>query len=85
VREQLARRRSQRREPPAADDSEPEPVCDEPLGHVAAIGETQLEQPQGPLAPNGETARVEPSHDPALDAEIDDDADSHPHPNVAHP
>jgi len=86
VREQLARRRSQRREPPAAaNEPEPEPVGDEPLSHIAAIEETELEQPQGTPVPDGESARVEQSHDPAFDPKIDDDADPHPNPDAVHP
>jgi len=67
-----------------AEQGDPQPVARQPLGHVAAIDETQLEQAKRSAAPNGEGARVEPPHDPASHAEVDDHADPEPYPDVLH-
>jgi hypothetical protein len=83
VRKQLPALRAQRRHgAAAAAEREAETVAGQPLGHVAAIDETQLEQPERPPAPNPERTRIETSHEPAADPEVDDDADPDPHPDV---
>ncbi len=68
----------------AAEEREPESVAGQPLGHVAAIDEAQLEQAKRSPAANAERARIEAPHDPAANAEVDDDADPKPHPYVLH-
>jgi hypothetical protein len=75
--------RAQRRHGAAAVvEREAETVAGQPLGHVAAIDEMQLEEPQRPTAPNAERTRIETPHEPAANPEVDDDADPEPHPDV---
>ncbi len=70
--------------PAAAEEREAKPVTGQPLGHVAAIDEAQIEQAKRSAAPNRERARIEAPQDPASDAEVDDDAHPKPHPHVLH-
>jgi len=67
-----------------AEHGDPKPVAGQRLVHVAAIDETQLEQAKRSAAPNGKGTRFEPPHDPASNAEVDDDADPKSHPDVLH-
>ncbi len=67
-----------------AEQEDPEAVAGQPLRHVAAVDEAELEQAKHSSAPNGEGTRVEPPHDPASNAEVDDDADPESHPDVLH-
>ena len=75
--EQLAWPRPQRDQRPAMPEQhEPQPAAAEPLPHIAAVDEEQLEQALGPGAPDPERTRIEPPHDPTADVEDDDDADA---------
>ena len=83
--EQLPTLRPQgRQRPAAAEEQEAETVAGQPLGHVAAIDETQLEQPKRPSAPNAERTRIEATHERASDADVDNDSDPEPHADVLH-
>ena len=85
VREKLLPRRSQRSEPmPATQQREPKTLAAEPHRDVPAVEEAQLEQTRRPFPPDGERTGVEAPHDPAADAEIHHDADTHPYPDVVH-
>lgn len=86
MRENLLACRSQRPEPPAsAEEREPEPFAAERHGDVAAIEEAKLEQPVRSPAMDRERAGVETPDDPTSDTKIDQEADPHPNPNLAHP
>jgi hypothetical protein len=65
-----------------SDECEAQPVGAEPLCHVAAIEETQLQQPATPSPPNAEGTRVETTDDPPSDVEDDDDAEAQSHPDA---
>jgi hypothetical protein len=85
VREQLAALRAQRRQRSARPEKrEAETVAGQPLRDVAAIDETQLQHSERPAAPHAERTRVEPPHEPAPNAEIDDDSDPETHADVLH-
>ena len=85
VRKKLAAPRAQRRELAAvAEEGDPQPVTRQPLGHVAAVDETQIEQAKRSAAPNRERARIEAPQDPASNSEVDDYAHPNPHPHVLH-
>jgi hypothetical protein len=85
VREKLAPTRPQDRESVAApEQNESQLVVAEPLGHVAAVDQEQLEHPRRSGPTDGERARVETPHDLASDVEDDDDPDSEPHPHATH-
>jgi hypothetical protein len=64
-----------REDPTTVEKLEPQPVVAEPLGHVAAIDEDQLEDAPTPRTPDGQRTGVQTSHDPAPDVEEDDDSD----------
>jgi hypothetical protein len=68
-----------------APEREAKAVTGQPLGHVAAVDETQLEQAQRSAAPDAQRTRLETPHEPAADAEIDHDSDPEPHANVPDP
>jgi hypothetical protein len=86
VREKLASPGPQRDElAAAAEQDEPQPVTAEPLRHVAAIHEAQLEEPPRSGPADGEASRVEPSHDPAADVQDDEDADPNANPDPVPP
>src|SRR6185437_6016238 len=75
VRQELASPRPQRRESSTVpEECQPQPPASEPLRHVAAIDEAQLEQAPRAAPPDRERARVETPHDPAPDVEVDDHA-----------
>jgi hypothetical protein len=85
VREKLAASRRQGDElPTVAEKRDPQPVAHQRFGHVATVDETELEQTKHPAAANGKRTGLEPSHEPAADAEIDDHAHPQPHPYVPH-
>jgi hypothetical protein len=85
AREELPGSGTQRRECAAATkEDEPQPVPGEPLGHVAAVEEEQLEQSPRALPPNAERTWVEASHDATPYVEVDDDPDAQADPDAAH-
>ncbi len=85
VRKELAALRAQRRElPVAAEKREAKTVAGQSLRHVAAVDEAQLEQAKRSAVTNGERPGIEAPHERATDAEVDDDADPQPHPDVLH-
>jgi hypothetical protein len=67
-----------------ADQRELQPVSSEPLRHVSAVDDPQPEQTPRAAASDTERARVETAHDPAPDAEDDDDAHAQPYSDVVH-
>jgi hypothetical protein len=84
AREQLAPLRAQRRKPATvAAQHESQAVSSESLGHVAAVDQQEVEQPEQAKAPKGECAGVEPPHDPAWDSQVDDDTDPQAHADAA--
>jgi hypothetical protein len=65
------------------DERKAQPVPAEPLGHVAAIDEPQLEEGAASAPSHRERTRVEAAHDTAADVEDDDDAEPEPHAHAA--
>jgi hypothetical protein len=81
VREELPAAGPQRREHSAAtQELEPQPVLSEPLGHIAAIDEEQLEHASRSGVASGERTSIEAPHDPAANVEDNDDSYSQPQP-----
>jgi len=60
------------------EEQEPQPGAAEPLRHVAAVDEQELEQPSTACVPDGESPRLEAPHDPSPDVEDDDHPDAQP-------
>ena len=82
-REKLAGCRSQRRDrPAAAEQPESQSIAREALRHIATVEEQQFEETTLPLMPNGHTAGIQTSDDPALDVQDDDDPEPEAHPNA---
>ncbi len=67
------------------EEPDPQPDAAEPLRHVSAVCEQQLEQPSTTGAPDGERPRLEAPDDPASDVEDDDHPDPQPQADTVHP
>ena len=85
ARKELTSPRPERRQrATAAAEHEPQAVFSETLGDVATIDQTKLKQAESAATPDGEGAGVDASHDPAGNAQVDDDADPQTHADPAH-
>lgn len=76
AREQFSALRTQGRETTAvAAEHQAQTVFPEPLRHVATVDQEEPEQARLPVTPDGESTRVESTHDPPRDAQVDHDSD----------